>query len=169
MCIKAALLIISAKLIKMKNLVLLAGMLAVVIALQSCGNNKKITAGKNLQSENVFTPEQMKLNGTWELNYISGLKIAFNGLYPGKKPSIVFNLPGMEAVGNSGCNNFRSRIKLDSNKINFANPLSTMMFCEGGGEQAFFNTLKKITSFSVTDNTLTLIMDDIAMMRFAKK
>ncbi|HRP54558.1 META domain-containing protein [Agriterribacter sp.] len=47
-----------------------------------------------------------ELNGSWELDYISGPKIAFEGLYPGKKPFITFNLADSRATGNSSCNNF---------------------------------------------------------------
>jgi hypothetical protein len=43
------------------------------------------------------------------------------------------------------------------------------MACEGSGESVYFSTLEKITSFDVNGNTLTLIMGDIAMMRFQKK
>lgn len=42
------------------------------------------------------------------------------------------------------------------------------MACEGSGESVYFSTLGKITSFDVNGTTLTLIMGDIAMMRFQK-
>ena len=32
------------------------------------------------------------LDGTWELNYVAGPRIAFNGLYPNNKPTITFDL-----------------------------------------------------------------------------
>lgn len=112
----------------------------------------------------------IKLNGSWELNYISGPRIAFDGLYPNKKPTLVFNLAASEVNGNSSCNGFSSKVTIDGNKIRFGDALSTRMACEGNGEQLFFETLKKITSYSVSDgNTLNLIMGDIAMMRFVRK
>ncbi|MEO5651068.1 MAG: META domain-containing protein, partial [Ginsengibacter sp.] len=43
--------------------------------------------------------EDVRLNGTLELNYISGSQIAFEGLFPNKKPTIIFNLPGTEVNG----------------------------------------------------------------------
>ena len=46
--------------------------------------------------------DQHALNGTWELDYISGARIAFDGLFPNRKPEITFNLPEKKATGNGG-------------------------------------------------------------------
>jgi len=44
------------------------------------------------------------------------------------------------------------------------------MACPGEGETVFVETLKKINSWSVTnDTTLNLIEGDIALMRFTKR
>lgn len=115
------------------------------------------------------TNEELQLNGTWELNYISGPKIAFEGLFPDKKPSIRFNFPAEEATGNGSCNGYSIKVKAEGNTIHFGDALSTMMACEGNGEPVFFRTLKTVTSYNVNENTLTLIMGDIAVMRFSKK
>lgn len=110
-----------------------------------------------------------QLNGTWELDYISGAKIAFEGLFPNKKPTITFNLPETKATGNGGCNNFNVAFTIDGSKIKFNEPASTRMACPGNGEATFFETLKKVSQYSVHENTLNLIMGDIAVMRFQKK
>ncbi|WP_316633459.1 META domain-containing protein [uncultured Flavobacterium sp.] len=113
-----------------------------------------------------------KLEGTWELNYITGPKIAFDGLYPNKKPTINFDLKKNQVSGNSSCNNFNGKLSVAGNKIDFAQPMAmTKMMCDGQGEQVFMGTLQKITSYDVTDNgkTLNFISGDIAMMRFTKK
>ncbi|SDC12708.1 META domain-containing protein [Niabella drilacis] len=109
------------------------------------------------------------LNGTWELDYISGPGIAFEGLYRGKRPTITFNLPQTAAAGNSSCNNYRVAFMMDGNSIRFKDPASTKMACEGTGEATFFNTLKTVTKYDVVGNTLHLIMGDIAVMRFQRK
>jgi hypothetical protein len=44
-----------------------------------------------------------------------------------------------------------------------------MMACEGNGEAVYFKTLKTVTAYSISDNTLTIIMGDIAVMRFTRK
>lgn len=130
-------------------------------------NNGKILLAKL----NAVPAEASKLDGNWELNYISGPRIAFDGLYPDKKPQITFNLAANEVGGNTSCNGFSSKITLKGNNISIAEPFAkTMIFCEGGGESTFLNMLKKVNKYSVTDgNTLTFMIDDIAVMRFAKK
>lgn len=110
-----------------------------------------------------------QLNGTWELDYISGAKIAFEGLFPDKKPGITFNLPETKASGNGSCNNFNVAFTIDGSNIKFNDPAATRMACPGNGEATFFATLKKVSAYSVNGNTLNLIMDDIAIMRFQKK
>ena len=110
-----------------------------------------------------------ELNGTWEVDYISGTRIAFDGLYPGKRPVITFNLTDNKATGNSSCNNFNTTFTIDGSNITFNDPMSTKMACPGEGEAVFFKTLKTVTKYSISGNTLNLIMGDIAVMRLQKK
>ena len=111
-----------------------------------------------------------KLGGSWELNYISGPRIAFNGLYPGKKPQMVFNLADKRVSGNSSCNSFSGKLQADDTSINFNEPLIvTKMACPGEGEAVFFEMLKKVNKYAITgDTTLNFMMGDIAIMRFKK-
>ena len=113
------------------------------------------------------------LEGTWELNYITGPRIAFDGLYPDKKPTINFNLKEKKIAGNNSCNQYFGTLKVEGNKINFkdAKMGMTMMACPGEGENVYMKTLEKIDSYSISDDgkTLNFIMGDIAMMRFEKK
>ena len=114
-----------------------------------------------------------KLDGTWELNYISGPRIAFDGLYPNKKPTIVFDSKESRVSGNSSCNSYNGKLSVDGNKIDFTQPMmmTKMMCLDGQGEQTYISTLQKITSYDITDDgkTLNLISGDVAMMRFTKK
>lgn len=115
-----------------------------------------------------------KLDGTWELNYITGPRIIFDGLYPNKKPSITFNTKDNQVSGNNSCNTYTGKLVIEGNKIDFTLPMAvTKMMCLNGqqGEQTYMGTLQKITSYDITDNgkTLNLISGDIAMMRFTKK
>lgn len=139
--------------------------LVLFVALTSfaaCSNSKKTTG--NMTDTAV-------LNGTWELNYITGPRIAFDGLYPEKRPTITFDVAAGKISGNTSCNSFNGKLNVDGNKINFNDPMAmTRMLCQGQGETTFLESLKKINSWSVSDgNTLNLIMGDIAMMRFTKK
>lgn len=114
-----------------------------------------------------------KLEGMWELNYITGPRIAFDGLYPNKKPTINFNVKENQVYGNNSCNTFTGTLKVTANKIDFTQPMATtrMMCADVQGEQVFMNTLQKVTSYDITDDgkTLNFISGDIAMMRFTKK
>lgn len=110
------------------------------------------------------------LNGTWELNYISGPRIAFEGLFPDKKPQLVFALPKLEVSGNTGCNTFSAPFTMDGQKINFGDGRSTMMACPGDGEAIFLKTLKQVNGYAISEGkVLNLLVGDIAVMRFEKK
>ncbi|OMQ13058.1 META domain-containing protein [[Flexibacter] sp. ATCC 35103] len=109
-------------------------------------------------------------NTTWELEYISGPRIAFEGLYPDKKPYIKFDKEKSEVYGNAGCNGYSAPFTLKGNSLTFGEQgPATLMFCEGGGEQTFLQIIKKIDSYSINkDGKLNLNMKDIPMMRFKK-
>jgi len=62
---------------------------------KSAKTNDKTTESKN----EIF-------NTAWELEYISGPKIAFDGLYPEKKPFIVFTANKNQYSGDSSCNTY---------------------------------------------------------------
>ena len=112
------------------------------------------------------------LEGTWELNYISGPKITFDALYPDKKPTIIFDLKENKISGNNSCNQYFGTLLIDGNKIDFkeAKIGMTMMACHGLGEGTYMKTLEKIDSYSISQDgkILNFIMGDIAMMRFEK-
>lgn len=135
--------------------------LAAIITLSSCSTLKNtVDASSDLS----------KLGGMWELTYISGPRIAFNGLYPGKKPELVFNLKDKRVSGNSSCNSFSGKLNADDTSINFNEPMAmTKMACPGEGEAIFLEMLKKVNKYTVNgDTTLNFMMGDIAIMRFNK-
>ncbi len=106
----------------------------------------------------------------WELEYVTGPRIAFEALYPNKKPQITFNKEDGKVMGNNGCNGYSADYTLEGNKLSFGEPgPSTLMFCDGGGEAVFLKTMKKIEAYSIdADGKLNLMMGDIPMMRFKK-
>jgi heat shock protein HslJ len=135
--------------------------LAAIVTLSSCNTLKNtVDASSDLS----------KLGGKWELNYISGPKIAFNGLYPGRKPELQIDLANKRLGGNSSCNSFSGELVADDTSINFNKPMvSTKMACPGEGEAIFFEALKKVNKYTITgDTTLNFMMGDIAIMRFKK-
>jgi len=113
------------------------------------------------------------LKGTWTLNFITGPRIAFDGLYPNRKPTIVFDIKENKFSGNNSCNQYFGMLIVDETKINFkdAKMGMTMMACQGEGEKLYMSRLDKIDSYSISDDgkTLIFLMGDVAMMRFEKK
>ena len=92
------------------------------------------------------------LDGSWQLNYITGPRIAFDGLYPNKKPSISFDLAANKVSGNNSCNQYFGALKVEGNTINFkdAKMGMTMMACmDNQGEMIYMKTLEKIDSYSI--------------------
>lgn len=145
------------KFMRRKSLILLAA----IITLSSCTTLKNsVDASSDLS----------KLGGMWELNYISGPRIAFNGLYPGKKPNLAFSLTEKRFNGNSGCNSFTGKLVADDSSISFDEPMAiTKMACPGEGETIFFEMLKKVNKYTIHgDTTLNFMMGDIEIMRFHK-
>lgn len=136
---------------------------AIIFCLFLACNNGKNTMAKEYK-------KSAKLNGTWELNYISGPRIAFEGLYPGKKPRIKLEVTNQHISGNTGCNSFSGPLKIDGSKMDLTGPMIlTKMFCPGEGENVFLETMKKINGWSLADDTtLNFIMGDVPMMRFTK-
>jgi len=138
------------------------------LAFSSCDATKGTTVGTTTTANEVSL-----LEGTWELNYITGPRIAFDGLYPNKKPTLVVDVTGKKISGTTGCNSYTGALVAGNGDISFKQPLAvTRMMCGEGllGETTYLEMLKKINKFTVTDgNTLNLISGDIAMMRFTKK
>lgn len=114
------------------------------------------------------TNAETSLDGNWQLNYISGSRIAFDGLYPDKKPEITFDTRTNKVSGHTGCNNFGSTYTIDNKKINFEATFGTRMACPGQGEQAFYTMLEKINRYTISEGKLLFFIDDVVMMRFDK-
>ena len=109
-------------------------------------------------------------NETWELEYITGPKIAFDGLFPENKPQITFNTIKKEISGTTGCNGFATKYTIDGETIKFdENFPMTMRYCEGGGEQVFLKMIKEVNHYFIDyEGKLFLNKGDIPMMRFKK-
>lgn len=152
----------------MKKLILIS--ICVALFAISCNSTKSTTTGEMAATAKEVNPSE--LEGIWELNYLSGTKISYENLYTDKKPFLSFNIKDSRVSGNSSCNSFTGNITLNKNYLRFDDAMAmTKMFCAGEGESSFMDSLKKVNSYSVSDNgkTLNLLMGDIAIMRFHKK
>ncbi|RZM25609.1 MAG: META domain-containing protein [Pedobacter sp.] len=141
---------------------LLLTLAVITVSMAACTTMKSGTIGSEGLSQ---------LGGVWELNYVSGPRIAFNGLYPAAKPFIEFNTREKKFSGNTSCNSFSGSLVADDALINFSEPfIMTKMACPGEGEATFVENLKKVNTYSIgSDTTLYFMMGDIVIMRFNKK
>ncbi|SIS70049.1 Heat shock protein HslJ [Zobellia uliginosa] len=132
-------------------------LLLLALVLGSCSSTKKA----------ADTP---LFSSAWELEYLSGPRIAFSGLYPNRKPVIRFNQENSRVEGDNSCNGYSADFTLDGKQISFGEPgPTTMMFC-GQGEGFFLNTMKKINGYQIdADGKLELLMNEVPMMRFKPK
>lgn len=126
---------------------------------------KTVKAQFKLKKEN----KSALLNGKWELDYIGLASKPLDQLFSTQKPTLEFNTQEETLVGNGGCNNYSGTYKVDAHKLKFGAIASTKMACPTlEGESAYFKNLGRITSFSVNNDQLTLISDDMAILRFKK-
>jgi heat shock protein HslJ len=141
--------------------------LSIALLLISCSSTKQ-------KPPETMTPNKaLLIDGSWEANYIMNTPKPFAELYAKVKPSITFNSTEGKLSGITGCNNFTGSFTLDGNKISIPENLAlTRKMCpDMSGEQAFLDALKKVNSYSVTEQgkTLNLIMGDMAIMRLQRK
>lgn len=124
-------------------------------------------------SSQSTTKKTTTLQGTWELYYITGPRIAFAGLYPDKKPTITFHLGDNQFYGNNSCNSYSGALKVDENKINFKDTkmAMTMMACVGQGQDTYMTTLEKVDAYNISaDGKILIFMAGaVEVMRFEKK
>ena len=141
--------------------ILMSVLLFSCLMLAACNSGRQVTSDKM---------DLNQLNGTWQLDSVAGPEGVFNNLYPNRKPVVTFNVVSKLVNGNSGCNNFSGPFTLSGFNVDFNGPLvTTRMACPGEGESVFFNTLKSVTNFAVTDSTtLNLLRGDAPAMRFHK-
>ncbi|MGV9004787.1 META domain-containing protein [Flavobacterium sp.] len=139
---------------KFKTSLLIA---VILFGFASCSSKKEVTEDK------LYT-------SSWELEYMSGPRIAFNGLFPDQKPHLSFNKTTKTVSGSDSCNGYSAPFVVNDSKLSFgeAGP-ATLMYC-GEGEQQFRTMINKINRYSFdADGKLNFMIDDISVMRFKKK
>jgi heat shock protein HslJ len=139
----------------------------------SINNSKELVLFNGNTAVAKFVAEDISagagsLSGTWELEYITGPRIAFEGLYPEKKPTIIFDGTG-EYKGNTSCNGMGGKFTTSGSTVKFTPPITTMMACPGSGEQTFLKTLDMIDAYAVEAGKLVLKSKGVDMMRLVKK
>lgn len=145
---------------------------AASLTLFACkGTEETVEETVAVSGDSVRTSSENDLNGTWELNYISGSRIAFEGLYPDRRPTISFDIAGKKVNGNTSCNNYSGSVSVTNHHISLSGPLMmTKMACPGEGEAAYTGMLQKVTKWEITDgNTLSLLLEGVIVLRYTRK
>ena len=121
-------------------------------------------------SANTAANKDKLYTNSWELEYITGPRIAFEGLFPEEKPMLTFQQENNRVSGTTGCNGYSTQYKLDGTAISFEEPNAmTMRYCEGNGQQVFIKAMQDVNKYRITtDGQLELMMNDVVMMRFKK-
>ena len=120
-------------------------------------------------SSNMKGDSSKLYDNSWELEYITGPRITFEGLFPDEKPALTFNQSTSSVNGTTGCNGYNTAYKMNGKMISFELPNATTMRYCGDGEAVFTKTMQQITNYRMTtDGKLELLMNDVVMMRFKK-
>ncbi|MBI1192983.1 MAG: META domain-containing protein, partial [Bacteroidetes bacterium] len=111
------------------------------------------------------------LSGNWQLTYITGPRIAFDGLYPERKPTLSLDTEKGTVNGNTSCNSYSGRFARMGMNLSFPEPLAmTRMACAGLGESVFLQALQRVDGYGISPDgqTLTLLENGLAVMAFAR-
>ena len=117
----------------------------------------------------VFSGEP--LGGNWQLTYITGPRIAFDGLYPDRKPTLSLDTEKGTVNGHTSCNSYSGRFARKGMSLSFPEPLAmTRMACAGLGESVFLQALQRVDGYGISPDgqTLTLLENGLAVMAFAR-
>jgi len=105
---------------------------------------------------------------SWQLDYLADTDVPFTELFPEAKPTLVFQTDN-KLTGNASCNTYNSSFTVKGASINIGDIISTRMMCSSlKGEKLYIDMLSKVNTFSQNGDVLTLIIGDIAVMRFKK-
>lgn len=111
----------------------------------------------------------VKLNGSWTLSSIKGVAGSLDAVYTSKRPTIIFEFPGVEVKGNTSCNGYGAKVTVDGDNMKIENMISTMMACPGDGESIFVKAIQRVTRYQlVSEKELVLFAGSEELMRFTR-
>lgn len=128
-----------------------------------------LTTSCSTQLPGVTKPtENNSILGKWELDYLAtndGKSLVDS--FPDGAPYLNF-VSNSLLNASDGCNTLNGAVTVEGNEISFGNMAATMKACQGVNDYAFNSKLKGKLKYSISDETLTLIQGDIAVMRFKR-
>lgn len=105
-------------------------------------------------------PGKPTLHGSWELIKVYGAKEPFTIIFPGKTPTIQFDLKTNTVSGNNGCNSYNGPFELRNGILRIEDLISTRMYCEEVREQLFMNSLKRANAYRIDEAGKLILQAD---------
>lgn len=125
---------------------------------------------ETMKLELISQSTSKALNGNWELDYMANTNESIRTSLQQQKIALTFNSSDNTLSGKGACNKYSSTYTSQGKSLHIGNIASTRMACPNlETESIYFKNLEKVTSYSIHEQTLTLIAGDIAIMRFKKK
>ena len=123
--------------------------------------------GKPGETKQAAKPGTTTLHGSWVLEKVYGAKEPFKILFPGKIPTVTFDLKTNRLNGNNGCNSYNGPFELKAGVLKISDMVSTKMFCQGVSESLFMTTLKMADSYAIdAEGHLDLMLGGEKSLRF---
>ena len=135
----------------------LFSIILLAFATYSCGSSKNIEESTKMQEQSVYGSYLISQIGK-DLAIPEGLIISI------EENSDKF-------TGFSGCNRFFGTYKLEGNNIKFSNIASTKKLCQkemNNIENHFLKALNRVNTFTLSDNVILLLENDITLLRAIK-
>lgn len=125
--------------------------------------------GKKYSGCGRYLHAKAELNGAWQLHMLQGVDLEKEQLMKGK-PIVNFDVAKSNVSGHTSCNSFNGPVAITENSITISDKLATtMMACPGDFEQRFLQMINNKTyRFTISNNKLMLIADDVVMMDFVR-
>lgn len=127
--------------------------LSFVILISGC------SANKNQFEDLNEVGKEYQLRNTWVLDELYGNPLS-DSEFQNDLPWMELKVDATVFNGYAGCNVMSGRILATSSTIKFENIITTMMACQGGGEQKFLRAIESADNWDVKGERLFLKSGD---------
>jgi heat shock protein HslJ len=136
---------------------LLSFALVFILTVMACKSAKNVAA-------------DVPLTGGWELVIFPSEGKEYAEIFGQRKPELQFDELNKKVTGTSGCNHISGGYIHNEKMLQFRdNMIMTKMACPGYDETIFMDALRKVNSYQLSNDQLSLMHDDTVLMIFAKK
>lgn len=129
-------------------------------------------SGCSANKENIEVPyeigKEYQLRNTWVLSELDG-KPASLEEFQNELPWMELKVDATVFNGYAGCNVMSGRLLATSSTIKFKNIITTMMACQGGGEQKFLRAIESADSWDINNGKLYLKSGEVVVAEFIVK